>query len=266
MEDTLFGLLALMALIPVSLVSLRKDGVQGGLFWLLLAVAVAGPLIWTVAQMPKGWQAGLSTTLWVIVAATMTLFAATAAMTRHARRLTPLVGPYMVALCLLAIIWRHAPARTLEIGAMGGWIATHIVFSVITYSLATLAAIAALAAFLRQRSLKSKQPIRLTHLLPSMADCNHLLVRLLILGEVVLGLGLATGMAIQYKNTGQFLIPNHKTILTVASFAVIAGLLYTHFRSGIRGRKAVRLLLLAYLLLTLGYPGVKFVADIIVVS
>ena len=54
-----------------------------------------------------------------------------------------------------------------------------------------------------------------------------------------------------------------KTVLTVTTFAVIGGLLWAHFKTGLRGRKAARIVLLAYLLLTLGYPGVKFVTDII---
>jgi ABC-type uncharacterized transport system permease subunit len=40
-------------------------------------------------------------------------------------------------------------------------------------------------------------------------------------------------------------------------------LLVAHYRSGMRGRRAARVVLLAYLLLTLGYPGVKFVTDVL---
>jgi ABC-type uncharacterized transport system permease subunit len=83
------------------------------------------------------------------------------------------------------------------------------------------------------------------------------------LGEIVLALGLATGMALQWKESGALLKFDHKTVLTVAAFAVIGGLLWAHFKSGLRGRKAARIVLLAYLLLTLGYPGVKFVTDVV---
>ena len=56
---------------------------------------------------------------------------------------------------------------------------------------------------------------------------------------------------------------DHKTILTVTAFLVIGGLLIAQRVSGVRGRLAARFVLLAYLLLTLGYPGVKFVTDIL---
>ena len=39
-----------------------------------------------------------------------------------------------------------------------------------------------------------------------------------------------------------------------------------HFYTGIRGRAATRFVLLAYLFLTLAYPGVKFVRDVLLSS
>jgi ABC-type uncharacterized transport system permease subunit len=36
-----------------------------------------------------------------------------------------------------------------------------------------------------------------------------------------------------------------------------------HWRTGLRGRRATRFVLTAYLLLTLAYPGVKFVRDVL---
>jgi ABC-type uncharacterized transport system permease subunit len=51
--------------------------------------------------------------------------------------------------------------------------------------------------------------------------------------------------------------------LTIAAFVVIGGLLVCHYGSGVRGKMAARIVLLAYLLLTLGYPGVKFVTDVL---
>jgi ABC-type uncharacterized transport system permease subunit len=51
--------------------------------------------------------------------------------------------------------------------------------------------------------------------------------------------------------------------LSLTAFVVILGLLLAHHISGLRGRSAARFVLLAYLLMTLGYPGVKFVTDIL---
>jgi ABC-type uncharacterized transport system permease subunit len=95
------------------------------------------------------------------------------------------------------------------------------------------------------------------------ADSERLQVRLLIASEIVLGLGLLTGMATQYLSSGGLLAFNHKTLFSVLTFVLIAALLAAHYRTGVRGRRAARLVLLAYLLLTLAYPGVKFVTDVL---
>ena len=57
---------------------------------------------------------------------------------------------------------------------------------------------------------------------------------------------------------------DHKSILALSVFIILAILLLLHFKSGVRGKAATQLVLLAYLLLTLGYPGVKFVTDILI--
>ncbi|MFC1674166.1 cytochrome c biogenesis protein CcsA, partial [Pseudomonadota bacterium] len=78
----------------------------------------------------------------------------------------------------------------------------------------------------------------------------------------VLGLGLATGMAAEYTASGQLLAFDHKTILSLLTFLVIGVLLFAHFKTGMRGRKVARIVLLAYLMLTLGYLGVKVVTGV----
>lgn len=240
----------------------RQQDEKDHVFWILLAVGVAGPVCWVVVQMSGVWQTGLSTALWVTVAASMALFFLLSAITRQAWRLAPLMVPYLLGLAVLAFIWQAVPSQPL-LKSPSLWVEVHIFVSVITYGLVTIAAVAALAAFLRERAIQNKKPTALTHRLPSVADCESILVRLLLAGEIVLFLGLATGMATLYQAENIWFSFDHKTILTVASFLVIGGLLVAHFRQGMRGRRAARLVLLAYLLLTLGYPGVKFVTDIL---
>ncbi len=262
-ENFLFSLSALVALLPSAFLSLRRGGVRDGLYWAVLAVAVAGPLAWVVVRMSGAWHTGFSTALWLTVAVSMVLFAILAVLTRQAWRLTPLVVPYLLFVGVLATIWQQQPAKPLSAAVPSGWIEVHIIVSVLTYGLVTIAAVTALAAALQERALKYKRPTSLTRLLPSVADSESLQVRLLVAGEIVLAMGLATGMATQYGETGTLLVFDHKTILTIAAFVVIGFLLLAQFLSGVRGRIAARFVLLAYLLLTLGYPGVKFVTDVV---
>ncbi|MCH8810113.1 MAG: cytochrome c biogenesis protein CcsA [Proteobacteria bacterium] len=95
-------------------------------------------------------------------------------------------------------------------------------------------------------------------------DASFLEVRLLGVSEAVLALGIATGMARQFLSSGRLLVFDHKTLLAILAFALIAVLLILHQRSGLRGQNAARLILVAYLLLTLAYLGVKFVTDVLI--
>jgi ABC-type uncharacterized transport system permease subunit len=70
-------------------------------------------------------------------------------------------------------------------------------------------------------------------------------------------------MAAQYFTTGALLTFNHKTIFSIAAFVMIGLLVVLYHRTGLRGRRAARAVLIVYLLLTLAYPGVKFVAGVL---
>lgn len=260
-QNIAYALIALFCLLPAALVQRREGATLDHAHWAALVFAVLGPGIWALAHLTGHWQAGLGTALWVSIAVTMALFTMLAWSVSHAWRLTQLLAPYMLALGVLAVL---APNTALAPGGPAdAWVALHILVSVVTYGLVTIAAVAALAAFLQDRALKAKRPTALTHSLPSVADCERIAAILLGWGEGILGLGLVTGMAVQYRETGHFLAFDHKTVLSVLAFVVIGTLLFVQHKTGLRGRKAARLGLLAYLLLTLGYLGVKVVTGVI---
>ena len=254
---------ALAALVPAALLPYRGQGGRDTLFWLLLAVALAGPLVWVVVEFAPGWRTGLAPALWTTVCLSLGVFAITAAASREGWRLATLLLPYLLLLGILATVWQDQPGRPFSGTAPAVWIQLHIVTSVVSYGILTVAAIAGLAAFLQDRALKSKRPNAPVARLPSLAESEVLQVRLLAVCTTVMGLGLVTGMATQFFQTGLLLALDHKTLLALAAFVVLVLLLVAHQRTGIRGRRGARLVLLAYLLATLGYPGVKFVTDVL---
>lgn len=265
MSSLVLNIVALVALLPAALVALRAGEGRSVQFRLCLGLAVAGPALWSISQMSAQWLTSLSAALWVSIAATAALFAVLAHATAQGWRLAPLLMPFLAALGLLASLvqWVEAPPP-LNGQVPAAWLDLHIVVSVLTYALLTLAAVASLATFLQERALKRKAPTTLTRMLPSVADGETLAGRLLLASEAVLGLGLATGMATQYFETGIVLVLSHKTLLSLLAFALIGLLLIGHRVCGVRGRVAARVVLLAYLLLTLAYPGVKFVTQVLV--
>jgi ABC-type uncharacterized transport system permease subunit len=264
MNDLLLGAAAILVMLPVAVLPLRQSAPRpGAAYWLLLAVAVAGPLADALLTLASGWHSGLSATLWVTISASAVLFALLAVSDREAWRLAPILFGYLAVLGLLATIWTQAPAQDQVRTALEGWLLVHIVLSVLAYALATMAAVAGAAVFLQERALKRKRPGRLTATLPAVADAERLQVTLLSAAGLVLGIDILSGMALELVTSGRLMQFSHKTLLSMLAFVVIAALLALHLRTGVRGRRAARVVLVAYLLLTLGYPGVKFVTDVL---
>lgn len=259
-----FHFLAIATLLPAALLPLRRalrPSWQAG----ATVLAAMGPTTWVTYQLTEGWHTGFSSTLWVAIATSALIFFLITMINRHAWRLATLLMPYLAVLGLLAAVMAESPGPVLPLRGQAppAWLVFHIFVSVVTYALLTVSAVAALAAFLQERALKRKRPTRLTRLLPSVAESERLSVGLLAVGEAVLGLGLVSGMAVSYFATGVAFVFDHKTLLSVLAFAVIGGLLAAHAWAGVRGRAAARSVLLAYLLLTLAFPGVKFITTIL---
>ncbi|HLI12790.1 MAG TPA: cytochrome c biogenesis protein CcsA [Alphaproteobacteria bacterium] len=260
--NLLLSISTIIALIPASLSSLRGGAGRDITYWCLLAVALAAALMRAFTALVPNWSTGFAGALWVTMAASIAIFILLAATTRNSWRLTPLLLPYLILLGIVATIWQQAPEQPL-LPAPPVWLDLHILVSIATYALLTLAAIAGLAVLIQERSLKSKRRHMLNQLLPAVAACEQLQVRLLAASELVLAFGLATGMATQYFVSGAVFRLDHKTLFSILAFTVIGGLLVAEGVSGVGGRRAARLILLAYLLLTLAYPGVKFVTDVL---
>lgn len=264
MSSTLIiGLTALLGLIPVAVYAGGRDRPANGLYILLLAVAVVGQLAWALALVRGGWQTGIGAALALSVVATVVVFAVVALANPDTRRLTVIAMPYLAAVGLLGLLLSGAAGRPLHSPDGGLWLIVHIAGSVLAYGLLTMAAIAGFSAMVQERALKNKRPTSLSRMLPSMADAEALQVTLLKACAVVLFAGILTGVGAQYEETGDFLLVDHKTLLTVIVFAAVIGLLIAHYRAGMRGKGAARLILAAYLALTLAYPGVKFVTDVL---
>jgi len=259
------GLGALAAFVAAMLYTMRRETPRpDALFWILIVVATLGAATAGAAHLGTVWQTDLSAALWISITASLILFAGVALIVREAWRLAPILLIYLIALGLLATAWGGITHGGLY-GPVDAWLIVHIVVSVATYGLCTLAAVAGAAVLLRERALRRKRPggLGLVRRLPSVADAARLQVGLLTASEVVLAVGIATGMARQYVLNGHLLEFDHKTLLSILAFVVIAGLLVAHRRTGLRGQRAAQVVLVGYLLLTLAYPGVKFVTDVL---
>ncbi|MFM7345039.1 MAG: inner membrane protein YpjD [Tagaea sp.] len=259
-SDLILPLSAMLSLAPLGLVRAERRELQ----WLAIAVAIAGPAAWLAGAFGDGWRTGFATALWLAILVSAAMFAVLVAVVRGAGKLAPLLACYLMALAFVATIWQHAPERPLAGQPPEAWLVAHVLMALVAYGLLTLSAVAGLAVFLQERALKAKRPTEFTRRLPSVAEGETLLANLLMASGAVLAVALISGSILSWFTFASPLKLDHKTVLSFATFLAIAGLLYVHRRGGISGRRAARYVLFAYLLLTLAYPGVKFVTDVIV--
>jgi ABC-type uncharacterized transport system permease subunit len=258
------NLAALIALVPVALLPLRRNAGRDLLYWAGLGLAVLGPLAWALGQLRGGWQTSLSADLWAGIAGSMAVFAAITVINRQAWRLTPLLVPYLILLGLLAALFAFVPSpEPLKENVPAAWLDLHILVSMVTLAFMTVAATAALASFLQARALKIKRPTRLSRFLPAVTESERLFERLLIVSELILALGVASGMAMKRVDTGSAFSFDHKSLFSLIAFVTIGLLLIGRRVCGVRGQIAARVVLLAYSFVVLGYFGMKFVHQVL---
>ena len=259
----LLSCIATLFMLPAALSPWIGEAKPGWPFWRSLLIALLWSQFMTWHLMWGRWSAALAADLWVTISATLTLFGLAALFNRQAWRLSALMMPYLILLAILACFSASRGPIAVSGDAPRAWIDIHILVSVTTLGLLTLAAGAALACFIQARALKNKTPNRLSRQLPAVSDSEKLYEGLLILSEAVLAAGVASGMATEFAETGRLLILDHKTLFSLLAFVLNGALIAGRRWGGVRGQSAVRLMLVGYSFVLLGYFGVKFVRQVL---
>ena len=267
-EKLIIGMVSALSILPVGAYTLRADAAKNRLYWLLLissAIVLSGFIIY---RLQLGWQRGLADTLFVCVAVTFVIYTAANHWFRESWRLAVLLAPYLFIICLLALLAYEPEVQISRhfsiVEALDGWTIVHIVSAVTAYATITLAAVAAVSVLVQERLLKAKRESKWSRRLPPVADSEHIEIMSLFVSEAILTVGIVSGMALQVASSGSLLTLDHKTLLTVIAFLLVGLLLIARMLMGIRGRSAARYVLISYLLITLGYPGVKWVSNILI--
>jgi ABC-type uncharacterized transport system permease subunit len=145
---------------------------------------------------------------------------------------------------------------------VGVGLKAHILLSIFSYSLLTIAALQALLLAIQTRHLRNRHPGGFIRALPPLETMEVLLFRMIGLGYILLSLSLLTGATYIEDIFAQHLV--HKTVLSIAAWVVFAILLWGRWRFGWRGRTAVRWTLSGFVVLMLAYFGSKLVLEFIV--
>jgi ABC-type uncharacterized transport system permease subunit len=145
----------------------------------------------------------------------------------------------------------------------------HLLVAISAYSLLTIAALHGLLMASMDRHLHGSSSegrgtfARILREVPPLLAMERLLFRLIGAGFVLLTATVVSGVFFTESLFGRPLRFDHKTVFTIASWLVFAGLLAGRFVFGWRGRTALRWTLAGFLMLLLAYVGSRFVVEVI---
>jgi len=143
----------------------------------------------------------------------------------------------------------------------GSGLKAHILFSILAYSLLSLAALQAIVLSIQDRHLHGHHPGGFIRALPPLETMESLLFQMIWVGFVLLSISLGSGIFFLEDIFAQHLV--HKTALSITAWIVFGTLLWGRHMFGWRGRVAIRWTLTGFLVLLLAYFGSKMVLELI---
>lgn len=168
----------------------------------------------------------------------------------------------VLPIAALAVLLRTTSEQTYQLTrALPFGLEMHIVFSIVAYSLLSLAALQSIFLYIHDTHLRNKHPGGFVRALPPLQTMERLLFRLIGVGFVILSVSLVSGIFYIEDILGQHLV--HKTVLSAGAWLLFAVLLLGRRIFGWRGRIAIRWTLTGFALLLLAYFGSKFVIELV---
>lgn len=165
--------------------------------------------------------------------------------------------PLAILAILASIFIRSSyPPRALEAG-----LASHILLSILAYSILTIAALQAGFLAFQNYQLRHRHAASVIKRFPPLQDMESFLFELLWVGQILLSLGIVAGFMFVEDMWAQGL--PHKTVFSLLAWATFAALLWGRHQLGWRGTTAIRGTLTGFGFLILGFYGSKFVLEYI---
>lgn len=181
-----------------------------------------------------------------------------ATLTKPVEKLGLAIFPLAALLLTIALTFPNK-ALTLQINS---WqMSTHILSSIIAFSLLNIAALQALLLAIQEQQLRKHPPKKFIQTLPPLQTMESLLFQMIATGLLFLTLSLVSGFVFIEDLFAQHLA--HKTILAIVAWVTFSGLLIGKIKYGWRGQTAVKWTLVGFSLLLLAYFGSKLVLELI---
>ncbi|SFF31852.1 ABC-type uncharacterized transport system, permease component [Fontimonas thermophila] len=166
------------------------------------------------------------------------------------------VYPAAGVAAIIASLW---PTPVSDIPIADWKVRSHILLSLFSAGLLTLAAVHAGLLAAQDRLLRGHRMTQLTRALPPVQTMERLLFQLIGIGFFLLSLTLLSGLWFIRDWLAQHLA--HKTVLSITAWLIFGVLLWGRLRYGWRGRTAIRWTLAGYATLVLAYFGSKLVLE-----
>lgn len=173
-------------------------------------------------------------------------------------KLGVLIFPIAAAMLLLDM---NYPARPHPLINHNWQMSTHILTSILAFSLLNIAALQAILLAVQDQQLRRHHPKRFMLALPPLQAMESLLFQMIATGLFFLTASLLSGFFFIEDLFAQHLV--HKTVLSILAWLIFSGLLFGRVRYGWRGQSAIQWTLIGFTSLLLAYFGSKMVLELI---
>jgi ABC-type uncharacterized transport system permease subunit len=223
----------------------------------LAAVIIHASLLYSTLLTPEGLNLGIFHAA-SLLAMTTSLLLLLSMLVEPVENLGIAVFPVAALSIALTLLY---PAPHL-ITSAGSWqLSSHILTSLLAYSIFGLAVLQAILLAIQDSHLRNRSPGGFIRVLPPLQTMESLLFQMIATGFVLLTLALVTGAMFLEDIFAQHLV--HKTTLSIIAWGVFATLLWGRWRFGWRGRTAIHWTIGGFIFLMLAYFGSKFVLELV---
>jgi HemX protein len=167
-------------------------------------------------------------------------------------------APLVFAICLVALLGLNDSPRRVPL-SRSPWVDFHAAIAILAYGAFALAFVTGAMYLLQERQLKTRQLSASFLLLPPIEQLDVINFRLIILGFAMLTAGMVGGM-ISYRIVGHWTVP--KIVWASSVWLFYAALLAARQFWSLRGRKVVRLSMIAFAFVLVTFWGLGLVSKL----
>ncbi|WP_420466543.1 cytochrome C assembly family protein [Panacagrimonas sp.] len=169
-------------------------------------------------------------------------------------------GTAIYPLAAVFAVWAALVPSPISQVRVSDWqVTVHVLLSLLSAGLLTLAAVQSVALAIQDRLLHRHRVPPTGARLPPLQTMERVLFQLIAVGFALLSLTLLTGLWFVHDWMAQHLA--HKTVLSVSAWMIFGVLLWGRWRYGWRGRTAIRWALAGYATLVVAYFGSKAILE-----